>query len=358
MPNILITAGDGIGPEIMEEAKRILSCFKNELTFDFVERPIGGMAIDTYGSPFPKETEAAAVKAEAVLLGAVGGPKWDGLPLTLRPEKGLLAIRKALGLYANLRPLTIWPQLVAFSPLRSEILDNVSFVIMRELTGDVYFGEPRGYRNENGQRSAFNTMVYTEEEVRRIAKAAFELARKRQKRVCSIDKSNVLEAMRFWREIVEDVSKSYPDVALSHMYVDNASMQIIRQPSSFDVMLTPNMFGDILSDEAAVLSGSLGLLPSASLGGKSALYEPIHGSAPDIAGKGLANPIGMILSVAMMMEMSFARQDFADAIRKAVGAVLDKGLRTSDIFSVGKEKASTSQMGAAIEKEVRARLAR
>ncbi|MDR3425633.1 MAG: 3-isopropylmalate dehydrogenase [Alphaproteobacteria bacterium] len=352
MPNILILGGDGIGPEIMTEAKRVLSCFQNELSFTFIEKPIGGAAIDTHGSPFPKETEEAALQADAVLLGAVGGAKWDGLPLAERPEKGLLAIRKTLGLYANLRPLTIWPQLVGFSPLRPERLKDVSFVIVRELTGDVYFGEPRGFKEENGQRSAFNTMIYTEEEIRRIAKVAFDLARKRNKRVCSIDKSNVLESMRLWREIVENTHREYPDIALSHLYVDNASMQIIRQPSSFDVMLTPNMFGDILSDEAAVLSGSLGLLPSASLGGQSALYEPIHGSAPDIAGRGLANPIGMILSVAMMLDHSFHRPDLALKIQKAVSTVLDAGLRTADFWNEGTEKVSTSQMGSAIEKEI------
>lgn len=352
MPNILITAGDGIGPEIMEEAKRILSCFKNELAFDFVERPIGGAAIDACGSPFPKETEEAATKADAVLLGAVGGPKWDALPLSERPEKGLLAIRKTMGLYANLRPLDIWPQLIGFSPLRAEMLQNVSFVVVRELTGDVYFGEPRGTREENGVRTAFNTMVYSEIEIRRIAKVAFETAQKRKKRVFSIDKSNVLESMRFWREIVEDVAKAYPDVTLSHLYVDNAAMQIIRQPSSFDVMLTPNMFGDILSDEAAVLSGSLGLLPSASIGGKSALYEPIHGSAPDIAGKGLANPIGMILSASMMLDHSFGRAALAEKIRRAVATVLDQGLRTADIWTAGTEKVSTSQMGKAIKETI------
>lgn len=352
MPNILITAGDGIGPEIMEEAKRVLSCFKGEISFDYTERPIGGVAIDTCGTPFPKETEEAAAKADAVLLGAVGGPKWDDLPLGERPEKGLLAIRKTMGLYANLRPLDIWPQLVDFSPLRPEMLRDVSFVVVRELTGDVYFGEPRGTREENGVRAAFNTMVYSETEIRRIAKVAFETARKRKQRVCSIDKSNVLESMRLWREIVEEVAGSYPDVTLTHLYVDNASMQIIRQPSSFDVMLTPNMFGDILSDEAAVLSGSLGLLPSASIGGKSSLYEPIHGSAPDIAGKGLANPIGMILSAGMMLDYSFGRADLAEKIRCAVGAVLDQGLRTADIWTAGMHKVSTSQMGTAIEKEI------
>ncbi|MGB9154509.1 MAG: 3-isopropylmalate dehydrogenase, partial [Alphaproteobacteria bacterium] len=305
------------------------------------------------GTPFPPDTEQEAKTADAVLLGAVGGPQWDALPLAQRPEKGLLGIRKTLGLYANLRPLTLWPQLTAFSPLKENILKNVSFVIVRELTGDLYFGEPRGLKTENGIRSAFNTMIYSEPEIRRIAKTAFDLARKRNKKLCSIDKANVLETMRFWREIVEEVHRDYADVALSHMYVDNAAMQIIRQPSSFDVMLTPNMFGDILSDEAAVLSGSLGLLPSSSIGGASALYEPIHGSAPDIAGQGIANPIGMILSVGMMLEHSFRKPALGQQIHQAVSNVLDAGLRTADIYSPGTTKVSTTQMGAAIEKEIR-----
>jgi len=352
MPRILLIAGDGIGPEIMEQAKRILSCFKNQISFTLVEGLIGGAAIDTCGSPFPKETEQEATRADAVLLGAVGGPKWDNLPLQQRPEKGLLAIRKALGLYANLRPLEIWPQLKNLSPLKPDRLKDVSFIIVRELTGDLYFGEPRGIREENGVRSAFNTMVYSENEIRRIARIAFELAQKRKRRVCSIDKANVLETMRLWREIVEDVRCGYPDIELSHLYVDNAAMQIIQKPSDFDIMLTPNMFGDILSDEAAVLSGSLGLLPSASIGGKSALYEPVHGSAPDITGKGIANPIGIILSVGMMMELSFGKPEWNQKILQAVSSVLDSGLRTADIWIPGAHKVSTDQMGMSIAKEI------
>lgn len=355
MPNLLIVAGDGIGPEIMEEAKRILKALEGEISFTITEKLIGGAAIDACDMPFPHDTEEASKTADAVLLGAVGGPKWDALSLAQRPEKGLLGIRKSMGLYANLRPLKLWPQLIDFSPLRPERLKDVSFVIVRELTGDVYFGEPRGYREENGVRCAFNTMVYHEDEVRRIARVGFDLARKRSKKVCSVDKSNVLETMRFWRQIVEDVhATEYKDIELSHLYVDNASMQLISRPSYFDVMLTPNMFGDILSDEAAVLSGSLGLLPSASIGGKSALYEPIHGSAPDIAGQGLANPIGMILSAAMMLDISFGRRDLADRIESAVGNVLNQGLRTGDIMSEGMTKVSTSEMGRAIEKALRA----
>ena len=352
MSKILCVAGDGIGPEIMEQAKRILGCFKSRLSFDLVDKLIGGAAIDAQGTPFPEDTEQEAKTAAAVLLGAVGGPKWDALDLAKRPEKGLLGIRKTLGLYANLRPLTLWPQLTGFSPLKEHILKDVSFVIVRELTGDLYFGEPRGFKNENGLRSAFNTMTYSEAEIRRIAITAFDLARQRRKKICSIDKANVLETMRFWREIVEEVHRDYPDIALSHMYVDNAAMQIIRQPASFDVILTPNMFGDILSDEAAVLSGSLGLLPSSSIGGQSALYEPIHGSAPDIAGKGLANPIGMVLSVGMMLDHSFRKPEFGEIIHKATANVLDSGLRTGDIWSDGMTRATTDEIGAVIETEI------
>ncbi|MDE1900137.1 MAG: 3-isopropylmalate dehydrogenase [Alphaproteobacteria bacterium] len=352
METILLVAGDGIGPEIMEQAKRILGCFQKNMPLELIEKPIGGAAIDAYGNPFPQETDQVARAAKAVLLGAVGGPKWDALPLAQRPEKGLLGIRKALGLYANLRPLTIWPQLANFSPLKPEILENVSFTVVRELTGDLYFGEPRGLENKDGQRTAFNTMTYSETEIRRIAITAFDLARKGRKKVCSVDKANVLETMRLWREIVEEVHRDYSDVELSHMHVDNAAMQIVRQPSSFDVMLTPNMFGDILSDEAAVLSGSLGLLPSASVGGTSALYEPIHGSAPDIAGKDIANPIGMMLCVAMMMESSFNKPECAALIRQSVSDVLDSGMRTTDIWSSGTDKVSTDSMGKAVERRI------
>jgi len=354
MPKILMLAGDGIGPEIMEEAKKILSLFKDTFDFSFVEKPIGGAGIDKHGDPFPSETANEALTADAILLGAVGGPQWDSFPMAQRPEKGLLAIRKELGLFANLRPVKIWPALAGFSPLRPEKLENVSFTVVRELTGDVYFGQPRGIEIRGGTRVGFNTMIYSEDEIRRIAKIAFDMARKSQKIVHSIDKANVLETMRFWREIVSDVHKDYPDVHLEHFYVDNTAMQLIRQPSAFDVMLTPNMFGDILSDEAAVLSGSLGMLPSASIGGKQALYEPIHGSAPDIAGQGLANPIGMILSVAMMLEISFGRQDYAKIIDKAVGDCLAEGLRTGDIWSEGMQKVSTAAMGDAVAGKVAA----
>jgi len=343
MKKILLLPGDGIGPEIMDQAKKVLDCFPN--MFECEEGYIGGAAIDKFGNPFPEITRDQSMNADAILLGAVGGPKWDNLPSGNRPEKGLLAIRKILGLYANIRPLEIWKPLIDLSPLKPASLKEVSFIVVRELTGDLYFGTPRGFHGEKGSRTAFNTMIYSEEEIRRIAHTGFKLARTRKKKLCSIDKSNVLETMVLWREVVEEVHLEYRDIALSHMYVDNAAMQIIRRPADFDIILTPNMFGDILSDEAAVLCGSLGLLPSASLGIQHALYEPIHGSAPDIAGKGIANPIGMILSVAMMLETSCHSEDLALKIRRAIAAVLDAGLRTKDIWSEGTILVSTSEMG-------------
>lgn len=350
MKKILLLPGDGIGPEIMEQAKKVLGCFPN--LFEYEEGSIGGAAIDKFGNPFPEITLKQSMQADAVLLGAVGGPKWDSFPSGNRPENGLLAIRKALGLYANIRPLDIWKPLIDLSPLKPSYLKEVSFVVVRELTGDLYFGTPRGYRGEKESRTAFNTMIYSEEEIKRIAHSGFKLARSRKKNLCSIDKSNVLETMVLWREIVEEVHREYNDVTLSHMYVDNAAMQIIKRPSDFDVILTSNMFGDILSDEAAVLCGSLGLLPSASLGIKHALYEPIHGSAPDIAGMGIANPIGMILSAAMMLETSFHSPDLALKIRHAVTTILDAGLRTKDIWSNGMTLASTDEIGTRIAENI------
>lgn len=339
MHKILLLAGDGIGPEIMNQGKKILRFFDKIVNYD--EAAIGGAAIDRFGSPYPASTAEKAAQSDAIMLGAVGGPKWDHLPLAERPEKGLLAIRQDLGLYANLRPLDIWPPLIDFSPLKPALLKNVSFIIVRELTGDVYFGQPRGQTETRG----WNTMVYTEEEVERVAHQAFRLARKRKKKLCSVDKANVLESMVLWRKVVEKVHSNYQDVELSHMYVDNAAMQIILRPHLFDVILTPNMFGDILSDEAAVLSGSLGLLPSASIGQKKSLFEPIHGSAPDIAGRGIANPLGLILSIAMMFEHSFQREDIARLIQEAVKNVLEAGYRTKDIHSEGTSLVSTDEMG-------------
>jgi 3-isopropylmalate dehydrogenase len=354
---ILLLPGDGIGPEIMVQVVKILSYLKDKVGLTIEEGLLGGIAIDNSGSPYPEKTQKQAEAADAVLLAAVGGAKWDALPIDQRPERGLLGIRKGLGLYANIRPLDMWEPLMGFSPLRPERLRDVSFVVVRELTGDLYFGTPRGIDNSapGGKRRGFNTMVYDEDEIRRIAHVAFKLARQRKKKVCSVDKANVLETMRLWREVVTEVGKEYSDVSLDHMYVDNAAMQIITKPAYFDVILTGNMFGDIISDEAAVLSGSLGLLPSASVGDKHALYEPIHGSAPDIAGKNIANPMGMILSAAMMFDISFGRTDIGDSIRKSVKSVLDKGYRTRDIWQEGKKQVSTDEMGSLILEGVKSK---
>ena len=353
MAKLLLLAGDGIGPEIMAQAVKVLDAVRGDLALSYEQALIGGAAIDALGSPFPEETKQKALAADAILLGAVGGPKWDHLPMGERAEMGILGIRKALNLYANLRPLDLWPALAGFSPLKPAYMENVSLVIVRELTGDIYFGKPRGITGEKGHRQGVNTMLYSEAEITRIAHCAFQLARQRGKKLCSIDKANVLETMGLWRQVVTEVQQAdYPDVALTHMYVDNAAMQLIRRASDFDVVLTPNLFGDILSDEAAVLSGSLGLLPSASLGDKNALYEPIHGSAPDIAGKGLANPIGMILSTAMMLELSLNAPTPAQKIRSAVAKVLELGYRTADIWEAGMQKATTEEMGSLIATRV------
>jgi 3-isopropylmalate dehydrogenase len=348
MHKVLLLPGDGIGSEIMAQAVRVISALQSECPVEFETEVIGGAAIDAVGSPFPDTTRDKALAADAVLLGAVGGPKWDHLPMKERAEMGILGIRKAMQLYANLRPIDLWPALASLSPLKPAFMENVSLIVVRELTGDVYFGQPRGTSGEKGNREAFNTMRYHESEIIRIAHVAFKIARQRRKKVCSIDKSNVLETMGLWKQVVSEVGQEYPDVELSHMYVDNASMQLIRRAADFDVVLTPNLFGDILSDEASVLSGSLGLSPSASLGGKNGLYEPIHGSAPDIAGKGLANPIGMILSVAMMYELSFNERELAKRIRQAVANTLNSGFRTADIVTPGAKIVSTEELGSRI----------
>ncbi|HEY9135664.1 MAG TPA: 3-isopropylmalate dehydrogenase, partial [Pseudomonadales bacterium] len=302
------------------------------------------------GTPLPDETLVKAKAADAILLGAVGGPKWEALEMAIRPEKGLLGIRSSLGLFANLRPAILYPQLVAASSLKPEVVSGLDILIVRELTGGIYFGKPRGIRTlENGEREGYNTYVYSESEIRRIGKLAFDLAEKRNHKLCSVDKANVLEVTELWREIMDDVAKDYPDVELSHMYVDNAAMQLVRAPKQFDVIVTGNMFGDILSDAAAMLTGSIGMLPSASLDvqGKG-MYEPCHGSAPDIAGQGTANPLATILSVAMMLRYTFANAEVADQIENAVSQVLDQGYRTTDIFTEGCEKVSTRDMGQAV----------
>jgi 3-isopropylmalate dehydrogenase len=351
---IAVLPGDGIGIEIMAQAMRVLNVLKAEgMPFEFTEAPIGGAAYDLHGHPYPEQTQKVCHEADAVLLGAVGGPQYDKLPRHLRPEHGgLLAMRKDMGLFANLRPAVLYPELVNASTLKPEVVSGLDIMIVRELTGDVYFGQPRGMRvNENGEREGFNTMVYAESEVRRIAHVAFGIAMKRRKngqkgKLCSVDKANVLETTEFWKEIVIDVAKEYPEVELTHMYVDNAAMQLIRNPKQFDVMVTGNIFGDILSDEASMLTGSIGMLASASLNEtKKGLYEPSHGSAPDIAGKNLANPIATVLSTAMMLRYTFDNEAAAQRIENAVKKVLAAGYRTGDIFEAGTKKVSCSEMG-------------
>lgn len=350
--NILILPGDGIGPEIMTEARKVLEFVgqKYQLDLQLGEALVGGIAIDETGHPLPDETLEKAKAADAILLGAVGGPKWDKLEMALRPERGLLGIRSQLGLFGNLRPAILYPQLAESSTLKPEVVAGLNIVIVRELTGGIYFGQPRGVHvNDKGEREGFNTYRYNESEIRRIAKVAFELAMKRDKRICSVDKANVLEVTVLWREIMEEVAKDYPEVTLTHMYVDNAAMQLVRAPKQFDVIVTGNMFGDILSDAAAMLTGSIGMLPSASLdvNGRG-MYEPCHGSAPDIAGQGKANPLATILSAAMMLRYTFDEQLAADAIEQAVSVVLDQGYRTGDIFTAGTQLVSTTEMGAAV----------
>jgi 3-isopropylmalate dehydrogenase len=346
---IAVLPGDGIGPEIIAQAMRVLEVLNKEgLGMTFIEAPFGGAGYDAYGHPYPEFTQKICREADAVLLGAVGGPQYDKLDRPLRPETGgLLAARKDLGLFANLRPAVLYPELANASTLKPEVVSGLDVMIVRELTGDIYFGQPRGMRiNEDGEREGFNTMVYKESEVRRIAHVAFDIAMKRQKKLCSVDKANVLETTEFWKEIVIDVAKEYPEVELSHMYVDNAAMQLIRNPKQFDVIVTGNIFGDILSDEASMLTGSIGMLASASLNEtKKGLYEPSHGSAPDIAGKNLANPIATILSTAMMLRYTFDNEAAAQRIENAVKKVLAAGYRTGDIFEAGTKKVSCSEMG-------------
>lgn len=346
---ICLLPGDGIGPEIVAEAVKVLHKVGRKFghSFDFEEALIGGAAIDATGSPLPLETVAVCKASDAVFLGAVGGPKWDKLDNKSRPEKGLLGIRKELNLFANLRPATLFSELAGACLLRPDIAaKGLDLIVVRELTGDVYFGEPRGIETRHGERVGFNTMIYAESEIRRIAKVAFETARKRSRRVCSVEKSNVLDVSRLWKDVVCEVGEEYPDVALSHLYVDNAAMQLVRDPSQFDVILTGNIFGDILSDEASVLTGSLGMLPSASLGaGAPGLFEPIHGSAPDIAGQNKANPLATILSAAMMLRLAFDLVKEADAVENAVHATLREGFRTGDIMEPGKMLVGTTTMG-------------
>lgn len=349
---IAVLPGDGIGPEIMEQATRVLTALG--LPLELETAPVGGAAYDLHGHPLPPETLTLAKRAKAVLFGAVGDWKYDKLPREHRPEQAILGLRKALGLFANLRPAILYPELANASSLKPEVVSGLDILILRELTGDIYFGQPRGMRTAEdgpfkGEREGFDTMRYAETEIRRIAHIGFQAAMKRNKKLCSVDKANVLETSQFWRDLVIEVAKDYPEVELSHMYVDNAAMQLVRAPREFDVIVTGNLFGDILSDEAAMLTGSIGMLPSASLNESGqGLYEPSHGSAPDIAGKGVANPLATILSAAMLLRYSLNEEAAAARIEAAVRKVLADGLRTADIYEPGTHKVSTGQMGDAV----------
>jgi 3-isopropylmalate dehydrogenase len=348
---IAVLPGDGIGPEIVAQALKVLRALSGaRLNLATEEAPVGGAGYDASGDPLPAATLKLARDADAILFGAVGGWKYDELPRARRPEQALLRLRKELGLFANLRPATIYPELAGASTLKPEVVAGMDLLILRELTGDIYFGSPRGIRsNEAGEREGFDTMRYAESEIRRIAHAGFRAARKRAKKLCSVDKANVLETSQLWREVVTAVGKEYPDVELSHMYVDNAAMQLLRAPKQFDVIVTGNMFGDILSDEASMLTGSIGMLPSASLDERGkGLYEPIHGSAPDIAGQDVANPLATILSAAMMLRYSLDQDALADRVEAAVRKVLAQGLRTADIHTAGTTRIGTNAMGDAV----------
>ncbi|MBT8130098.1 MAG: 3-isopropylmalate dehydrogenase [Gammaproteobacteria bacterium] len=354
---IAVLPGDGIGIEIVAQAVKVLEYLGTRgLDIELVEAPVGGAGYDADGKPLPDATLALVRQADAILLGAVGGPQYEDLPRELRPERGLLGLRSELGLFANLRPAILYPQLADASSLKADVVAGLDIMIVRELTGGIYFGEPRGIRvTDNGEREGFNTLVYSESEVDRIARVAFDIAMKRGRQLCSVDKANVLEVSELWRETVIAAGQDYPEVELSHMYVDNAAMQLVKWPKQFDVMVTKNMFGDILSDAAAMLTGSIGMLPSASLDQHSkGMYEPIHGSAPDIAGQGVANPLATILSVAMMLRYSLDQAVLAEDIEQAVGRVLDKGLRTADIMAEGCRQVGTAEMGEAVLAELSA----
>jgi 3-isopropylmalate dehydrogenase len=358
MIKLALFAGDGIGTEVAGEAVNVLKFLfdSNAVRYEIEEGLVGGASYDEYKNPITEKTLKLAKEADAVIFGAVGGPKWESLPIELRPEKALLTLRYDLGLYANLRPAKIYEELIDASPLKKDVVQGTDMMIVRELTGGIYFGQPRGVFNlEDGQKKGVNTLVYTTKEIERIARIAFEIARKRRKKVLSVDKANVLECTELWRQVVAETAKGYPDVELSNMYVDNCSMQLIRQPKSFDVIVTTNMFGDILSDESSMVAGSIGMLPSASLNGKKGMYEPIHGSAPDIAGQNKANPIAAILSVAMMLRYSFDMDGLAENIEKAVEKVIKNGYRTADIYSnaAGTKLVGTKEMGKAVIDELK-----
>ena len=347
---IAVLPGDGIGPEIVAQALKVIKALASDgLKLEIEEAPIGGAGYDAAGEPLPASTLALAKASDAVLLGAVGGPQYDTLPREKRPERGLLGIRKEMNLFANLRPAFLYPELASASTLRPEVVAGLDIMIVRELTGDVYFGQPRGIETRNGERVGFNTMLYSESEVRRVAHVAFGIAMKRNKKLCSVEKANVLECSELWKEVVIEVSREYPEVELSHMYVDNAAMQLVRNPKQFDVIVTGNIFGDILSDEASMLTGSIGMLASASLDANNkGMYEPIHGSAPDSAGRNIANPLATILSVAMMLRYTLNQEAAAVRIEDAVKKVLAQGLRTADIYTEGTKKVSCSEMGDAV----------
>lgn len=352
MTRLLLLPGDGIGPEVTAVARRVIETLvaDGDLDVQLEEAALGGVSIDAHGVPLTDEVVARAKAADAVLLGAVGGPKWEALEREVRPERGLLRLRSELGLFSNLRPAILFPQLAAASSLRAELVAGLDIVIVRELTGGIYFGQPRGIDSgPGGERRGFNTLVYSESEIRRIGRSAFEVALQRGRKLVSVDKANVLESSELWREIMNETAREYPEVSLSHMYVDNAAMQLIRAPKQFDVIVTGNLFGDILSDAAAMLTGSIGMLPSASLNAESrGLYEPIHGSAPDIAGRDIANPLASVLSVSMMLRYTLGRPDLATRIDDAVSGVLDDGLRTADIAAEGESAVGTRVMGGAI----------
>lgn len=348
---IAILPGDGIGPEVTQQAVRVIEWINDnhDAGFDVQTQPVGGAAYDLHGTPLPEATLELAKSADAILLGAVGGPKWESIQRQHRPERALLGLRSELELFSNLRPAILFPELASASTLKPDVVSGLDIMIVRELTGGIYFGEPRGIEGESGQRKGFNTMVYSEPEIERIAHSAFKIAMQRDKRLCSVDKANVLEVSELWREVVISIGQSYPEVELSHMYVDNACMQLVRAPKQFDVMVTTNLFGDILSDAASMLTGSIGMLPSASLdaNGKG-MYEPVHGSAPDIAGQGIANPLATILSVAMMFRSTFNQPELASRIELAVSQTLADGFRTADIVSADETTVSTQAMGDAV----------
>ena len=353
---VAILPGDGIGPEVTEQAVRVIEKLNSAFDSDFQcnTAPVGGAAYDLHGHPLPPETLELARQSDAILFGSIGGPKWENVEREHRPERGLLKLRSELGLFANLRPALLFEELAAASTLKPEVVSGLDIMIVRELTGGIYFGQPRGLMNDDeGVRMGFNTMVYREPEIRRIARSAFTVARLRDKRVCSVDKANVMEVSELWRQIVTDVGREFPDVELSHMYIDNACMQLVRAPKQFDVIVTTNLFGDILSDAASMLTGSIGMLPSASLDSNNkGMYEPVHGSAPDIAGQNIANPLATILSVAMMLRTTFEKVDLADKVENAVRGVLADGLRTDDIARAGEQTVSTSEMGDAVVKRL------